>query len=66
MTITYAFSVRSIIESSNFFFLFQTREWEKELFILVQLADFIIFGKSLVQSILIGFIARYSKICNQN
>jgi hypothetical protein len=49
-----------------YFNLFQTGERENELFILVQLVDFIIFGKSIVQSSLIGFIAGYSKLYNQN
>jgi len=35
------------------------------LFNLVHLVDFIIFGKSLVQLIFIGFIAGYSKLSNQ-
>jgi hypothetical protein len=72
MTITYSFLL--LLFNLVFFYyylfiyfnLFQTGEREKELFILVQLVEFIIFGKSLVQSSLIGFIAGYSKLYNQN
>jgi len=72
MTITYSFLlllfnlVYYYYYYYYYFNLFQTGEMEKELFILVQLVDFIIFGKSLVQSSLIGFIAGYSKLYNQN
>jgi len=64
MTITYPFPF--LLFNIVFFFSFPNRGEGKGVLILVQLVDFIIFGKSLVQSSLIGFIAGYSKLYNQN